>query len=242
MTNPSEDTPVAPKGPEDPAPETPSFPVRVAQTFFSPGKLSESLAANPVWFAALILGAALVALQSALIPAEVWEAMFRETMIQRGQAVPEGMGSGGVAIMRISALVAGPIMYCVMAFLFAGVVTLVFSFILGDEGRYKQYLAMMAHALVIPSFVGLLLVPLRISEQNPQLTLNLGTFLYFLPEGYLSKVLTMLDISQFWAWAVVGLGAHAIDRRRSVGSAVSVLIGLSVILALIFANFVPTAG
>ncbi|MEJ2203116.1 MAG: hypothetical protein P8170_03305 [Gemmatimonadota bacterium] len=242
MNNPSEGPSTAPNGPEGPDPEIASFPARVAQTFFSPGKLSESLAARPVWIGALILGAVLVGLQSALIPIEVWESMFRETMIQRGQAVPEGMGSGGVAIMRISALVAGPIMYCVMAFLFAGVATLVFSFILGDEGRYKQYLAMVSHALIIPTFVGLLLVPLRIAEQNPQLTLNLGTFLYFLPDGYLSKVLTMLDISQFWAWAVVGMGAHAIDSRRSVGSAVSVLIALSVILALIFANFVPSAG
>ena len=79
-----------------------------------------------------------------------------------------------MAVMRISAVVAGPIMYCVMAFLFAGVATLVFSFILGDEGRYRQYLAVMSHAMLIPSFIGLLLVPLRIAEQNPQLTLNLG--------------------------------------------------------------------
>lgn len=237
MNNPSEATPTAPS---DPGPALAAFPMRVVQTFFSPGKLSEALAARPVWGLALILGAVLVALQSALIPLEVWESMFRETMIQRGQEVPEGMSGGGVAIMRISALVAGPIMYCVMTFLFAGVATLIFSFVLGDEGRYKQYLATMSHALLIPSFIGLLLVPLRIAEQNPQLTLNLGSFLFFLPEGYLLKVMTMLDLSQFWAWAVVGLGAHAIDPRRSVGSAIAILIGLSVVMALIFANFVPT--
>ncbi len=239
MNNPPEEPPTAPSAAD---PGLPSFPIRVVQTFFSPGILSESLAARPVWLAALILGAVLVGLQSALIPMEVWESMFRETMIQRGQAVPEGMAGGGVAIMRISAMVAGPIMYCVMAFLFAGIATLIFSFVLGDEGRYGQYMAMMAHALLIPTFIGLLLVPLRVAEQNPQLTLNLGTFLYFLPEGYLSRVMTMLDISQFWAWVVVGLGAHAIDARRSVGSAVSVLIGLSVVMALIFATFVPAVG
>jgi hypothetical protein len=237
MNNPSE---AAHNAPHAPDPPLPAFPTRVVQTFFSPGKLSTALAPRPVWGLALILGAALVGLQSALIPLEVWESMFRETMVQRGQTVTEGMAGGGVAIMRISAVVAGPIMYCVMTFLFAGFATLVFSFFLGDEGRYKQYLAMMSHALLIPSFIGLLLVPLRIAEQNPQLTLNLGTFLYFLPEGYPLRVMTMLDLSQFWAWAVVGMGAHAIDARRSVGSAIAVLVRLSVVLALVFATFVPT--
>jgi hypothetical protein len=161
-------------------------------------------------------------------------------MIEQGRSVPEGMTGGGVAIMRISAMVAGPIMYGVMTFLLAGVATLIFSFVLGDDGRYKQYLAVLSHALLISSSVGLLLVPLRIAEQNPQLTLNLGSFMFFLPEGYPLKVLTMLDLSQFWAWVVVGLGAHAIDPRRSVGSAIAVLVGLSVVLALIFAIFVPT--
>jgi hypothetical protein len=237
MDNPSQETPSAQ---DDSSSTLAAFPTRVVQTFFSPGKLSQALAARPVWGAALVFGAALVALQSALIPVEVWESPFRETMIEQGRSVPEGMTGGGVAIMRISAMVAGPIMYGVMTFLLAGVATLIFSFVLGDDGRYKQYLAVLSHALLISSSVGLLLVPLRIAEQNPQLTLNLGSFMFFLPEGYPLKVLTMLDLSQFWAWVVVGLGAHAIDPRRSVGSAIAVLVGLSVVLALIFAIFVPT--
>jgi hypothetical protein len=223
------------------APSLPSFPARVGQTFFSPGELATALAARPAFGAALALGAVLVLLQGALIPAEVWEAMFRETLVQRGQEMPEGMTGGGAAIMRISAMVAGPVMYCLMTFLFAGVVTLILAFVMGDDGKYRQYLAVLAHAWIISSFVGLLLVPLRITEQNPQLTLNLGTFLFFLPEGYLRNVVNLLDLSQFWAWFVVALGAAAIDKRRSVGSALTVLIGISVVVALIFGFFVPAA-
>ena len=237
MSNPSDAGSMAPG--ED-APEVPSFPARVGQTFFSPGTLTTALAARPAWGAALALGAILVFLQSVLIPAEVWELMFRETLVQRGQEMPEGMAGGGAAIMRISAIVAGPIMYTLMTFLMAGVATLIFSFVLGDDGKYRQYLAMITHALLIPSFVGLLLVPLKIMQQNPQLTLNLATFFPFVPEGYLLNVLTMLELSQFWAWFVVALGARAIDGRRSVGSAFAVLVGLSVVLALIFASFMPT--
>ena len=217
----------------------PPFHTRFIQTFVAPGKLAKSLARTPVWGMALILGAVLVAAQTVLIPAEVWEAMFRETMLQQGREMPPGFDAGGT-VMRVSSLVGGPIMYFIMAFLFTGIVTTAFVFIMGDEGRYKQYLASIAHAWLIPSLVGLALVPLRIAEGNPQLTLNVGTFLFFLPDGYLLKVFTMLDLSQLWAWLVVAQGAHAIDSRRSVGSAAGVLIPISVLLAMVFALFVPT--
>jgi hypothetical protein len=217
----------------------PPFHIRVLQTFVAPGKLAETLAHTPAWALALVVGGLLIVAQTVLIPPEVWDAMFRETLLQQGREMPEGFDAGGT-IMRVSAVVGGTIMYFVITFLFAGIVTLGFAFLLGDEGRYKQYLASLTHAWLIPGLVGLALVPLRISEQNPQLTLNLGTFFYFLPDGYLQKVFTMLDLSQIWAWLVVAQGAHAIDRRRSVGSAAAVLILISVVMAMIFALFVPT--
>jgi hypothetical protein len=217
----------------------PPFHTRLIQTFVAPGKLAEALAHTPAWALALVVGALLVVAQTVLIPPEVWDAMFRETLLQQSREMPEGFDAGGT-IMRVSAVVGGTVMYFVMTFLFAGIVTLIFAFLLGDEGRYKQYLASLAHAWLIPGLVGLALVPLRISEQNPQLTLNLGTFFYFLPDGYLQKVFTMLDLSQIWAWLVVAQGAHAIDGRRSVGSAGALLITLSVVMAMIFALFVPT--
>ena len=205
----------------------------------APGKLAVALAEHPAWALALIVGGVLVVAQTALIPPEVWDSMFRETMLQQGREMPEGFGAGGT-IMRVSAVVGGTIMYFLISFLFAGIVTLALVFFLGDEGRYKQYLASLTHAWLIPGLVGLALVPLRISEQNPQLTLNLGSFFFFLPDGYLLKVFTMLDLSQMWAWLVMAQGAHAIDPRRSVGSAATLLIGISVVLAMIFALFVPT--
>jgi hypothetical protein len=217
-----------------------SFPVRVGQVFFSPGALVDSLAGRPVWAAAVVLGAVLVVAQTLAIPAEVWDAMFRETMMSRGQAMPEGLAAGG-AVMRVSTLGFGTLGYFAITFLFAGIVTLVFAFVMGDEGRFRQYLAVTGHAWLIPSFVGILLLPIKIMQEDPQLTLNLGTFLYFLPEGYLASVAKMLDFSQAWAWLVVAQGAHAIDPRRSFGSAAVALLALFVIVAMLFA-LIPGVG
>lgn len=216
------------------------FPVRVVQTFFSPGVLMQALAGNPAWAVALTVGAALVIGQTLAIPAEVWDTMMREAIIRSGREMPAGFSMGG-GLMRISALTAGTLGYFLITFLFAGIVTLVFSFLMGDEGRYRQYLAVLAHAWLIPAVVGLLLLPLKISQQDPQLTLNLGSFLLFLPEGYLSRVATMLDLSQGWAWLVVAQGAHAIHPRRSFESAIAVVMALFFAGALLFA-LIPGVG
>ena len=216
------------------------FPVRVGQVFFSPGVLTDSLARNPAWAAAVLLGAALVVLQIALIPPDVWDAMFREVMLRRGQAMPKGFNAGGT-LMRVSTLGFGTLGYFLMTFLFAGLVTLVFAFVMGDEGRYGQYLAVVGHAWLIPTIVGLLLVPLKIFQQDPQLTLNLGTFMYFLPEGYLARAAKLLDLSQAWAWLVVAQGAHAIEPRRSFESGAIVLMVVFVIVAMLFA-LIPGAA
>ena len=102
-----------------------------------------------------------------------------------------------------------------------------------------QYLSVLSHAWLIPALVGLALVPLRISQGDPQLTLNVGTFFFFLPEGYLLRFLSLLDLSQIWAFLVVAQGAHAIDSRRSFGSAAAVLLGFLACMALALAPFAP---
>ena len=100
----------------------------------------------------------------------------------------KGLNDNPVKTGDVLGMIGGLVFWFVYAFLMAGILATIFAFVLGDEGRYVQYLAVMSHAWIIPAAIGLLLVPLRISEQNPQLTLNLGTFFYFLPEGYLEKM------------------------------------------------------
>ncbi len=221
--------------PSEPSP----FPKRIVEVFFSPGRLVEALARHPFWAAALVLGAVLAVAQTLLIPAEVWETMIREQMLARGQD-PSAF-QGGVSIVRIFALFGGGIGYLIMTMLFAGLVTLVFAFVLGDEGRFKQYLAMVTHAFLIPGFVGLALVPLKIAQSDPRLTLNIGTFLFFLPAGYLLKVATMMDLSVLWAWLVVAQGTRAIDPKRTFGSAAAWMIAIYVVVSALLA-LLPGTG
>lgn len=228
---------MAETGAAEPGPAPPALPRRVLDVFVSPGRLTEALAARPVWAGALVLGAAVVVLQIALIPAEVWDTVFRELMLQQGQTPPEE-GVGG-SLMRVWSVVAGSVAWVLMTFLAAGLITVLFAFVLGDEGRYAQYLAILAHAWLIPAFVGLALVPLRVSLADPQLVLSVGLFFPFLEEGYAADVLGFLDLAQLWALLVVAEGAHAIEPRRSFGSAAALLLVLTLILAMALAPLAP---
>ena len=124
----------------------------------------------------------------------------------------------------------------VFALIFAGFYTLVFAFILGDDGRFKQYLAVLAHSWFIAALFGLLLTPLRLSPGDPQFTLNVASF-FFLPDGYLLKVFRALDLAQIWSMLVFAQGAHAIDKRRSFGSAAAIALTVMLGITLVAARF-----
>lgn len=216
-----------------------SFPRRVLWTFVAPERLAENLKQHPRWLVPMLVGAALVVLATVLIPAELWVEMIRRQMLESGQTMPEGFDPAAMGtFQRIGAIVAGAVFWFVWALVMAGIATLVFAFILGDDGRFRQYFSVTAHALLIPAVGGLLTVPLRLAQGDPMVTLNLGLFLP-LDDGYLANLLRSLDLFVLWSWLVLAVGVHVIDRRRSLGSAAAVLLTVAVAFAAIGAFFQP---
>ncbi len=221
------------------APEAParmSLPARLLAVFLNPGRLMEELAEDPRWIGALLAGAVLVGLSVALLPVELFLEMNREAAIERGADLPE-MGERAVRLMRIVIPVGTVLSTLFFMGLFAGLYTVVFAFVLGDEGTFRQYLAALSHAYFIPAVFGLLVTPLRIGSGDPQLTLNLASFFAFLPDGYLLNVLRVFDLTQIWSTLVIAQGAHAIDKRRSFGSAAAILLTFFTLFALVLARF-----
>ena len=211
---------------------------RFVDTFFSPSKMNAYLAAEPRWVVALVVSVALMGLQVALIPSEVWESLIREQSMPRG-GTPLPMPDWVTDWMGILAAVGAAMTTAIAIPIGAGFLTVIFAFVLGDEGSYRQYLAVTAHSFFIPALVGLLIIPLKIATQDPQLTLNLGSFFFFLPSGYWLGVLTAMDLTQIWSSLVIAQGAHCIDRSRSFRSAVVILLSLMLAMALIVGRFMP---
>jgi hypothetical protein len=216
----------------DAAAPTPSLPRRLFDAFVSPAKMGSAVAANPKWLGAMLVCAGLLALSVALLPYELFEEMQRRMTIQSGRPVQE-MPENARNIIRIVSIAGAGIGFVIFSFIGAAVTTFVFAFVLGDEGKYRQYLAVGVHAAVIPTVAALLLIPMRIAAGDPQLTINLSTFLVFLPDGFVSNVFRALDVSRIWSSLVAAQGIHAIDRRRSFGSAAAIQLGILLVIAFI---------
>jgi len=216
--------------------QLPPLPKRLAQVFFSPGELFTALREKPVWFSAMLVVGILVGLALALIPPELWVEFSRNRMIEQGQPVPPGFESSG-SIMRIFSVLGGALVTPIMMFILAGVVTFFFSFLLGDDGRYVQYLAIVAHASIITALGSLVLVPLKIQQGDPSLTLSLGTFAMFLGDGYVLRVLKLLDLFAIWSYGVMAVGVTSIDPRRGFAGALAFFLAFALVFALIFGSF-----
>ena len=211
---------------------------RFFDTFFSPAKIGAYLADEPRWVVALALSVGLMSLQVVLIPPEVWESLMREQSLAQG-GPPLPMPDWVTDWMGILAAVGAAMTTAIAIPIGAGFLTVIFAFVLGDEGSYRQYLAVTAHSFFIPALVGFLITPLKIATQDPQLTLNLGSFFFFLPSGYWLGVLTAMDLTYIWLSLIIAQGAHCIDQRRSFRSAVVILLSLMLAMALIVGRFMP---
>ena len=188
---------------------------RLARLFYAPASVMEELKEEPRWLGALLLAALLVVISSALVPEELMRETMRLDAIRRGTEVPAGMESR-IGLMRSVSLIATPVFWLVWNFFLAGVLTVTFAFLLGDEGTYRQYLSVVAHASFIGAVGAVLTTPLRIQAQDLYLTLSIGTFVQgFMAEGYWLRVLQMLDLFGLWAYGLMALGAAAIDKRRT---------------------------
>ena len=221
---------------EESSSRLPSLPSRLVSVFFSPGKLMEHLVEQPRWFGALLAGGLLIGLSVSLIPVEVFMEANRQAAMERGAEFPE-MGESAMNAMRVVIPLGSVVSVLFFSLVFAALYTVVFAFVLGDEGTFRQYLAVLSHAYFIPALFGLLVTPLRISTGDPQFTLNLASFFSFLPDGYLYNVLRVFDLTQIWSTLVIAQGVHAIDRRRSFASAAVILFVFFTGMALIVARF-----
>ncbi|MEJ2538420.1 MAG: hypothetical protein P8188_00330 [Gemmatimonadota bacterium] len=215
------------------SPDKAGFLRRLGLLVYAPGRLGDHLRSRPVWWDALVLGALLLAAANLAIPADVWADFLRTQQLSGGG----GVGAGEMAepvrgdLIRISASIGGSVAWVLFMFISAGIMAFIFAFVLGDEGRFRQYLAGTAHAALLTGMGALLVSPLKAARRDPELTLSVGTFLQgALRDTYLGSVLGALDLFGLWAWVVMGIVFSRFDERRSAGSAVGIVLGLSLLL------------
>lgn len=230
-----EEVPPPPQDSPPPAP-APHLLRRLVMTFTRPGDLFRLLAVNPSWVGALLLGALFLSLSNVVIPLDVWEEGLRTRMIEMDQEVPADLTTM-TRIFWVFSVFGAFVIWPLLGFVSAGIYSLIFLFAFGFEGTFRKILSVTAHALLVAAVGTLLLAPLRIAAQDPQLTLSVGTFFGFLEEGYVARFLGLLDLFNLWAYVLIGLGAAIVDGRRSPGQGIAISVGAGLLLSLVIAAF-----
>ena len=209
-----------------------ALPVRLLNVFISPGRVMNQLAERPAWLGVLMLTTLISAITAALIPPELIYETLRQQLIEQGVSV-EDFGEAQLNVLRYGRIPGAVVGTLLLQFGIAALYSVIFTFVLGDDGRYSQYLAAVSHGWFIPVLIGVLLLPLVIQTENLELRLTVDVFIAgFFEPGFVRNVAKLLDLTVIWSILVIAQGAHAIDRRRSFASAAAIMLTIFFVYAI----------
>ncbi len=211
---------------------------RLVHVLFDPGRVFEELRDQPLWLGPLVVALVVSVTTMVAVPPEVFAETIRRSLMEAGADVPANLDFA-MGISRLVTPVAAGLGLTLWALVLTSVVFLVFAFVLGDDGRFRQYWCVTCHALLVLALGAVVTLPLKISQMDLQLTLSLGTFALFMDEGYWLSFLNLMDLFGIWALMLVALGASKIDKARSWGSASAVVLGIWAVVALVLAPIIP---
>jgi hypothetical protein len=123
----------------------------------------------------------------------------------------------------------------------AGIVTGIFTTLMGGNGTFKQVFAVMNHAGFIPAISVIFIAGMVAAGVKPigvrPPGANLGVFLPFLEEtSFLAIMLRSIDMFLLWWMVVLAIGLGVLYKRRT-GPIATTLIGLYIVVALLIATF-----
>ncbi len=208
---------------------------------FWPVRLFQELRSEPRALGALIVGALLSALATALLPLELWEAGIREQLLAAGEDLPANLDTMA-RVTWVSTIFASVVVWPLFVLLTSSIFALVFLFGLGYEGSFRTTLSVSAHALVVVALGSLALLPVRILAEDASLSLTPAIFAPVLDEGLLLRYLELLDFFNLWAFLLVGVGAAVVDGKRSIRTGGAVGVGIALVLALFLAALMNAFG
>jgi hypothetical protein len=222
------------------APQPLSLPERLIGAVFSPKSTFEAVVAHPSWGAVVAVTALISALAwFAFLSTDVGQQAAIDQQFQQReswgmQITPQdeaAINASGPFIRwmtAVSVLLFSPVIVLILA----GVLYVVFAAMLGGGATYKQNLAVVAHAGIVPTLVGLAILPLNYTRGTMSSSTNLGVFVQMLPEdSFVVRFLGMIDLMWVWYFIVLAIGLGVLYRRKTNTVAMG-LLGVYVLVAL----------
>jgi hypothetical protein len=222
---------------------------RLVGVLLSPRETFAAVAAKPRWLGVMLVTLVMSsaayyvilssqAMQDAIVDQQVTAMEARGTTVSDEQVanIERFIGYLPVAY-AVGIFVIGPLFGAALA----GIITGIFSTLMGGNGTFKQVFAIMNHAGVIPALSGLFVAGMLSAGAQPVGVrppgANLGVFLPMLEEtSFLAVMFRSIDLFLLWWMVVLAIGLGVLYKRRT-GPIATTFIGLYVVIALLIAVF-----
>ena len=227
----------------------PGLLARIAGVLFSPREMFAAVAARPRWLGVMLVTMAMSSvgyyvilsspdMQEAIVDQQVRAIESRGNEVSDQQLANMERFIGYLPVgYAVGIFVLGPLFAAAVA----GIVTGIFTTLMGGNGTFKQVFAVMAHAGFIPALSALFIGGMLAAGARPVGVrppgANLGVFLPMLEEtSFLAVMLRSIDLFLLWWIVTLAIGLGVLYRRRT-GPIATTLIGLYVVIALLIAVF-----
>lgn len=222
---------------------------RLIGVLFSPKETFAAIVARPRWLAVMIVTLVMSSaayyvilssqdMQDAIVDQQVRAMESRGNVVSDQQIANIERFIGYLPVgYAVGIFVLGPLFGAAIA----GIVTGIFTTLMGGNGTFKQVFAVMNHAGFIPAIsalfiAGMLAVGAKPIGARPP-GANLGVFLPMLEDtSFLAVLLRSIDMFLLWWLVVLAIGLGVLYKRRT-GPIATTFIGLYIVIALLIATF-----
>ena len=222
---------------------------RLIGVLFSPKETFAAIVARPRWLAVMVVTQVMSSaayyvilssqdMQDAIVDQQVRAMESRGNVVSDQQIANIERFIGYLPVgYAVGIFVLGPLFGAAIA----GIVTGIFTTLMGGNGTFKQVFAVMNHAGFIPAIsalfiAGMLAVGAKPIGARPP-GANLGVFLPMLEDtSFLAVLLRSIDMFLLWWMVVLAIGLGVLYKRRT-GPIATTFIGLYIVIALLIATF-----
>ena len=222
---------------------------RLIGVLFSPKETFAAIVARPRWLAVMIVTLVMSSaayyvilssqdMQDAIVDQQVRAMESRGNVVSDQQIANIERFIGYLPVgYAVGIFVLGPLFGAAIA----GIVTGIFTTLMGGNGTFKQVFAVMNHAGFIPAIsalfiAGMLAVGAKPIGARPP-GANLGVFLPMLEDtSFPAVLLRSIDMFLLWWMVVLAIGLGVLYKRRT-GPIATTFIGLYIVIALLIATF-----
>ena len=210
---------------------------RIIGVLVSPKETFAAIAARPKWIGilAVTLTVGAVCQYFILSSPAMHDAMVDQAL--RNPNVTEEQAERIISVLPYAISGATLLLGAVFTAIFAGILMLIFSTLMGGSATFKQVYSVVAHSGVVSTLGGVVTAALLLAGAKPAGTAppgaNLAIFVPMLDEmSFVTKFLGAIDLILVWWIVTMSIGLAVLYRRRTGGIATA-LLAIYLVIALI---------